>query len=253
VSSAAALFSVRGVGGLALLGARSLRAATRRDFDWRESLFQLNELGTRSVALVVSGMTFFGAVMVVVANDQARRLTGNLAIIGPPFVELMVRELGPLTAALLTAARVGASSAAELSAMAVNEQLEALEMSAGDPVRDLVAPRVIASLFGVPLLCVLGITAALASAGLTALWGYGVDARAFVDPRFLDAGDVLCAAVKAVTCGVFIPLAACARGLHPNPGAAGVGEATTDGVVAASLGCLVIDFCYSFGFFLLGI
>jgi phospholipid/cholesterol/gamma-HCH transport system permease protein len=236
-----------------LLGARTLGSVRRRGTSLPEFFRQLYALGVLSAPLVVGGMGFFGAVMVIIANDQARKLTGNLAVIGPAYFELMLREFGPLTAALLAAARTGASTAAELSAMAVNEQLEALEMSAGDPLSDLVAPRWFATVCGVPLLCTLGIVSAVASAALTASWGLGFDAQAFVDPRYVDAGDLLSAGLKAVTCGAFIPLAASLRGLRAQGGAGAVGQATTDGVVSASLGCLLIDFAYSLAFYGAGV
>ncbi|MCP3103649.1 ABC transporter permease [Myxococcus sp. K15C18031901] len=234
-----------------VLLARTTRATAREGLGWRECLVQLHELGGRSVWLVLSGMAFFGAVLVTIANSQARRFVGNVAVLGPAYFELLIRELGPVVSAVLTASRAGAGHAAELSTMGVNEQLEALEMSAGDPLADLVAPRVVAGLVGVPLLCVLGTVAATLSAATVAQLGFGVDGRAFMDPRYVDVWDLLAAAIKAVACGVYIPLAAAVAGLRARGGAEAVGEATTDGVVAASLGCLLIDFAVSLAFQLL--
>ncbi|MCE9670153.1 ABC transporter permease [Myxococcus stipitatus] len=231
-----------------VLLARTARATAREGLSWRESVVQLHELGGRSVWLVMSGMAFFGAVLVTIANSQARRFVGNVAVLGPAYFELLIRELGPVVSAVLTASRAGAGHAAELSTMGVNEQIEALEMSAGDPLADLVAPRVVAGLLGVPLLCVLGTVAATLSASAVAGLVFGVDGRAFMDPRYVDGWDLLAAALKAVACGLYIPLAAAVAGLRARGGAEAVGEATTDGVVAASLGCLLIDFAVSLGF-----
>lgn len=228
--------------------ARTVRASARDGLSGRESLRQLHELGWRSTWLVMSGMAFFGAVMVTVAEVQARKLTGNLVVVGPPYFELLVREFGPVMSALLAAARGGASHAAELSTMSVNEQVEALEMSAGDPYADLVAPRVVAGLVGLPLLCVLGTTAATLSAVATASWLFGVDGMAFVDARYVDGWDLLAGLVKAAGCGLYIPLAAAVAGLSARGGAEAVGEATTRGVVAACLGCVLIDFVVALGF-----
>ena len=135
---------LRQVGAPALMLLRTARATAREGLSLRECLRQLHELGSRSTWLVVSGMAFFGAVLITIANGQARRFTGNLIILGPAYFELMVREFGPVVSALLTAARAGASHSAELSTMSIQEQVEALEMSAGDPLADLVAPRVVA-------------------------------------------------------------------------------------------------------------
>ncbi|WP_257446187.1 MlaE family ABC transporter permease [Archangium lipolyticum] len=235
-------------GAPALMLARTVRASARDGLSWHECLRQLHELGGRSAWLVTSGMAFFGAVMVTIADSQARKMTGNLPVVGPPYFELMVREFGPVMSALLTAARGGASHGAELSTMSVNEQVEALEMSAGDPHADLVAPRVVAGLLGVPLLCVLGTMAATLSAVATASWVFGVDGTAFMDARYVDGWDVVAGLVKAAGCGLYIPLAAAVAGLSARGGAEAVGEATTRGVVAACLGCLLIDFVVALGF-----
>jgi hypothetical protein len=122
--------------------------------------------------LVITGMAFFGSVMVIIANSQARRFTGNLVVLGPAYFELMIREFGPLAAAILAAARTGAASAAELGSMSVNEQLEALELSSGDTLAELVAPRVVAGAIALPVLCTLGTLSAAVAAALTAQWGY---------------------------------------------------------------------------------
>lgn len=174
-----------------VLLARTVRAGTREGVPFREVLAQVHELGGRSVWLVTSGMAFFGAVLVMIANAQAKKLIGNVAVLGPAYFEMLVRELGPAVSALLTAARAGASHSAELATMSVNEQVEALEMSAGDPYADLVAPRVVAGVVGVPLLGVLGTLAATASAVLVASLALGIDGRAFMDARYVDGWDLL--------------------------------------------------------------
>ncbi|RKH56356.1 MlaE family ABC transporter permease [Corallococcus aberystwythensis] len=228
--------------------ARTVRAGTREGIPWRETLAQVHELGGRSVWLVMSGMAFFGAVLVMIANAQAKKLIGNVAVLGPAYFEMLIRELGPAVSALLTASRAGASHSAELATMSVNEQVEALEMSAGDPYADLVAPRVIAGLVGVPLLSVLGTVAATASAVLVASVALDIDGRAFMDPRYVDGWDLLVGGLKVLGCGLYIPLAAAVAGLNARGGAEAVGEATTEGVVAASLGCLLIDLTVSLAF-----
>ena len=241
------------LGAPALLLARTVWASAREGLSWRECLRQLNELGARSLWLVTSGMAFFGVVLVTFADSQARKVTGNLPVVGPPYFELLVREFGPAVSALLAAARGGAGTSAELSTMSVHEQVEALEMSAGDPYADLVAPRVVAGVVGVPLLCIVGTMAATLSAVATASWVFEVDGRAFMDARFVTGWDVLSGLAKGVGCGLYIPLAASMAGLSARGGAEAVGEATTRGVVAACFGCLLIDFLVAFAFQVLGI
>ena len=88
------------------------------------------------------------------------------------------------------------------------------------------------------------------SAVATVTYVYGADGLTFVDPRFVDGGDIACAAIKAVLCGLFIPLAASRRGLLARGGAHAVGGAVTQGVVDAAMGCLLIDFAVTSAFFL---
>jgi phospholipid/cholesterol/gamma-HCH transport system permease protein len=233
-----------------ILLARTVSSLRRSRLSLRECAVQFVELGTRSSWLVAGGLAFLGAVMVTIAWAQARKFTGNVAVVGPAYFELMVREFAPLVAAILVASRAGAGTSAELAAMTVNEQVEALELSAADPLAELVAPRIVASVLAVPLLTVIGIVAASFSAYATIRFVYGADGLAFVDPRFVGPSDLVCAAIKSVLCGLFIPLAASRRGLLAQGGAQAVGAAVTEGVVDASMGCLLLDFAVTSAFFL---
>lgn len=240
-------------GAPAILFARTLSAIRQHGVDRRATMVQLVEIGSRSSLLIVSGLAFFGAVMVTIAWAQTRKYTGNITVVGPAYFELMLREFAPLLVAVLAASRVGASTSAEIAAMSVNEQIEALELCAADPIAELVTPRLIASLIALPALMVIGTVAAAASARLVVTIVFGADGSAFTDARFVDATDILCALVKAVFCGAFIPLAAAARGLKAKGGAPAVGEAVTSAVVDASMGCLLIDFVVAAAFLLIGV
>lgn len=209
-------------------------------------------LGVGSAPLITVGLAFFGMVLVSIAWAQARKYTGNITVVGPAYFELIVREFAPMLTALLAASRQAASVSAELGSMTVNEQVEALELSAADPVAELVVPRVIASTLALPVLTGLGIAAATLSAVLTVSLAYGVDGTSFADPRFLDTSDVVCALVKSIAVGVFIPLAAAHRGLNAKGGAAAVGNAVTNGVVEACMGCLLLDFVVAAAFLFVG-
>lgn len=235
-----------------LLLLRTIRAVSRRGMSWREVLVQLNELGNRSSWLVASGLAFFGTVMVTIAYAQARKYTGNITIVGPAYFQLLLRELGPLTGALLLASRAAAGTSAELASMSVNEQLEALELSAADPLAELVAPRIVASLIAAPVLICIGTIAATFAAVTTVNYAFHADGSTFMDASFVTRSDLLCAFTKAVACGLFIPLAAASRGLQTSGGASAVGEAVTSGVVDACMGVLIIDFLIALAFMLAG-
>jgi phospholipid/cholesterol/gamma-HCH transport system permease protein len=233
-----------------ILLVRTIASMRREKPSARECAIQFVELGTRSSWLVAGGLAFLGAVMVTIAWAQARKFTGNVAVVGPAYFQLMVREFAPLVAAILCASRAGAGTSAELAAMSVNEQVEALELSAADPLAELVAPRIVASVLAVPLLTAVGLVAASFSAWATITFWYGADGLSFVDPRYVGPADILCAGIKAVLCGIFIPLAASRRGLMAQGGAQAVGTAVTQGVVDASMGCLLLDFAVTSAFFL---
>jgi phospholipid/cholesterol/gamma-HCH transport system permease protein len=230
----------------------SARAASRRGLSGDAWLGAMYEMGNRSALLVCAGMSCFGVVMVTIANVQARRFVGNLTLVGPAYFEMLIRDLGPLTVAVLASARSGAKDASELASMSVNDQVEALEMSAGDPLSDLVAPRVLAGVVAFPVLCVLGTAAAGLSAAGAAQFIFQVDGSSFLDPRYVDAGDLAAGFLKALLSGAYVPLAASWRGLGARGGSMAVGLATTDGVVASVLGVLMIDLLISVAFRIAG-
>lgn len=232
---------------------RTVRSARREGVPGREVLRHLASLGASSAPLVGAGLGFLGAVMVTIAWAQARKYTGNISIVGPAYFELILREFAPMLTALLAASRQAASTSAELGAMSVNEQVEALELSAADPLAELVAPRIIASTLALPLLTVIGTVAATGSAAFTVSFVFGADGGAFMDPAMVDTADVVCALVKSLVCGAFIPVAASLRGLRASGGASAVGEAVTTGVVEACMGCLLLDFVVAAVFLVIGV
>lgn len=244
---------VRSVGAATRLLWQTAQAARNEGVPWRDVGRHIAELGTSTAPLVTGGLAFFGAVMVTIAHAQARKYTGNVTVVGSAYFELIVREFAPMLVALLAATRAGAATSAELGSMAVNEQLEALRLCAADPVRELVLPRVLASVVSFPLLMVLGTAASAIAAMATVSWAFGADGRAFIDPRFVDAGDLACAGLKAVLTGLYIPLATSVHGLKANGGAHAVGEAVTNGVVDACTGCLLLDFVVAAAFMMLGL
>lgn len=241
------------MGAQALLLTRTVRSARREGVPAREVLRHLAELGASSAPLVGVGLAFLGAVMITIAWAQARKYTGNISLVGPAYFELILREFAPMLTALLAASRQAASTSAELGAMSVNEQVEALELSAADPLAELVAPRLIASIIALPLLTAIGAVAATGSAVFTVGVIFGADGAAFMDPAMVDKADVLCAFTKALVCGAFIPVAASLRGLRASGGASAVGEAVTTGVVEACMGCLLLDFVVAAVFLVIGV
>ena len=115
----------------AILLARTLRAVLRRGISGREVALQLHELGTQSVFVIAAGLAFFGAAMVTSAEHEAKPIVQDIAVVGPPYFHLMVREFAPILVGALAALKLGSMIAAEVGAMASTEQIEALVMCSG--------------------------------------------------------------------------------------------------------------------------
>lgn len=238
---------------LAVLLGRSVRRALRRGVPRGEIVRQVHEIGFRSLLLVFGGMVFFGAVMTAHGAYQARKVVGDLSVVGPAYFEVLIRELGPTIAGILAAVRIGAAISAEVAAMQVTEQLDALRMSAGDPYAEVAFPRIVGGLIGVPALLVIGTAAATLTTVNVATYAYGADGTAFMDPTFIDLGDVVAFFAKAAAYGLVIPLAAVQSGFSARGGPGAVGAATTTGVVAACMLVLIVDLLISALLFYSGI
>lgn len=239
-------------GALLLLLARTARAVAREGLSLRSVVREVMDLGNKSVPLVAGGMAFFGMVMITHAAMQGRKVVGDIAVVGPAYFEILVREFGPAVAGLFAAVRIGAAAGAQCAAMSATEQIDAMRLCAAEPLVEVVAPRVAASLIAFPVLALVGTACAGASTALFATFVYDADGWAFLDARFVDAGDLGSAASKAVLFGLFVPLAACRAGLLARPGAGAVGEATTRAVVSACVVAVVLDLVTTLGFHLVG-
>lgn len=230
---------------LAILLGRSTRRALRRGVPRGEIVRQVHEIGFRSLLLVFGGMVFFGAVMTAHGAYQARKVVGDLSIVGPAYFEVLIRELGPTIAGILAAVRIGAAISAEVAAMQVTEQLDALRLSAGDPYAEVAFPRIVGGLIGVPALLVIGTAAATLTTVVVSTYAYGADGTAFMDPTFVDLGDIFAFFAKALGYGLAIPLAAVQSGFSARGGPGAVGAATTTGVVASCMLVLILDLLIS--------
>lgn len=226
-------------------------AIARGRFRPREVIRQGYLIGNRSLLFVCASLAFVGMVAVVQAGTQSQRLLGsfNFSEIGSVFLQLMVRESGPTIAALMLATRVGAGIAAELGAMKVTEQIEALRMNEADPVEYLVAPRVIACGVMMLVLTVYCVALAELAGALTATQRFNGNFWAFFNFNRLAGADLLLGFSKALWFGISIPIVAAQAGLSASGGSAGVGNATTKAVVATSLVVIMEDFAVNiFGY-----
>lgn len=212
---------------------------------WRAVLENMYEIGNRSLLFIAVTLGFMGAILVYQAGFQANRITGDLRLVGPLFLQLLLREFGPTITAMMVATRVGTGMAAHIGSMVVTEQVDALRMSAAPPVEYLVVPRVIASTVMVTVLTVFACVVSFAAGAVTANVAFGLNYYTFIDVGMIGWFDPIIGLVKALAYGVVIPIAACQAGLDVFGGSAGVGRATTRAVVNSSLAVVILDFVIS--------
>jgi phospholipid/cholesterol/gamma-HCH transport system permease protein len=225
-----------------LLALRSLRSLFAHPRYVSETLDQMDLIGVGSLPIVLLASFFIGAVLVLQTADQFVRF-GSPGLTGDVVSLALVREIGPVIIALLVAGRVSSGIASELGSMMVSEQIDAMRALGTDPVKKLVLPRVVATVTMLPLLTVLGdfiglLGGLVVSYFVIRLNPYQYWTRAY---QAIDFGDGLQGVVKPVVFGLIVALVGCYYGLTTRGGTQGVGRATTEAVVAASVLILVVN------------
>jgi phospholipid/cholesterol/gamma-HCH transport system permease protein len=230
---------------LAHIFARTLAGVARGRREPGEVAAQMYQIGNRSLLFVAVTLGFIGMVLVFQTCLQLNRVTGDLSMVGAEFAKIMVHEFGPTLTAMMLATRVGAGIAAEIGSMVVTEQVDALRMSAVDPVDYLIVPRFIASLVMTMVLAVFGVVVALALGTLTAKLSFRVNPAVFLDLSRVTWGDLSVGISKCLAYGAAIPVVSGTCGLLARGGSEGVGWATTAAVIGSSFAVIVLDFILS--------
>lgn len=203
---------------------------------------QAHEIGVRSVFFVIVCLGFLGAIINLQAGFQATRIIGDASLIGAQVMPLILRLLGPTLTGMMVATRVGTGIAAEIGSMVVTEQVDALRMNRAPPAEFLVKPRLVACMIMVPALTTVGITAAFFAGMAVAAVGFGTNPATYATFDVVVGLDLFEGMAKSVAYGIAIPIIAATAGLRARGGSEGVGEATTQAVVASSLAVIVLDF-----------
>ncbi|HET8725954.1 MAG TPA: ABC transporter permease, partial [Alphaproteobacteria bacterium] len=156
----------------------------------------------------------------------------------------VTRELAPVLGGLMVAGRIGAAMAAEIGTMRVTEQIDALTTLSTDPMKYLVAPRLIAGLLMLPCLVLVADLIGVFGGYLVSVYKLGFNSASYISSswQFLEPVDVVSGLVKAAVFGFLIALMGCYHGYHSRGGAQGVGAATTNAVVSASILILVFNY-----------
>jgi phospholipid/cholesterol/gamma-HCH transport system permease protein len=229
-------------GELSLFAARAAREALLPPLEFRETMRQVYELGVRSAPLIaVSGLAV-GVVLSMHTRASLERF-GAESMIPAGLAIALVRETGPLTAGLLLSGRIGAGIGAELGAMRVTEQIDALEASAVDAFRYLVVTRVIACVIALPLLTTLMNFAGMMGGYLAETTATGMSLGLYFDRAFslIDMTDYIPATVKTMVFGFIIATVSSWLGFTTESGTEGVGRASTRAVVMSSVGIIVAN------------
>lgn len=208
-------------------------------------LRQCYEIGNKSLFFLCVTLGFIGMILAYQTVLQTQRVVPDLTMVGPTFIELLVRDLAATIGALMLATRVGAGIAAEIGSMVVTEQIDALRMSAADPIDFLIVPRFIASMIMTTMLIVFAGTFAILCGAVTANFAFDVPYRTFLSLSLIDWGDVIICLAKCFSYGAAIPVVSGYCGLSTFGGSEGVGWATTRAVVNSSLAIIVLDFFLS--------
>lgn len=209
-------------------------------------------IGNESVLFVTVTLSVVGMIMVVQAGLQTQKVLPELSLLGANLIQILMREFAPTVCGLMLATRVGAGMAAEIGSMVVTEQVDALKMSAADPIEYLVVPRFIASIVMTVALVFWTLFTSLIAATVTAGTQFDLTANTFINFSLLGVGDLIVCLMKAVAYGAAIPIVSSLRGLNTFGGSEGVGWATTSAVVHSSLAIILLDFILSvFGYIVL--
>lgn len=209
---------------------------------------QLYSLGVLSISVVT--LTGFSTGLVLAAQSYYQLYDkGLVSVTGLMVAKAMLTELGPVLTAFMFVGRVGASITAELATMKVTEQIDAMMSMAVDPLRHLVAPRLIASISMFPLLTVYSIVMGVFGGYLISVYFFKMAPTTFWDPipQYVTPFDFWSGFIKAVIFGFLIATICCYRGMKTNGGAQDVGESTTKAVVICYVIVLIVNFSLTLG------
>ncbi|HUL08838.1 MAG TPA: ABC transporter permease [Candidatus Acidoferrum sp.] len=239
------------IGRLTLFTLAALLHCLKPPYYWRLLLRQMVDIGYYSLPVVGMTAIFTGMVLALQSSTGFERFTGGETGIPEIVVISITRELGPVLAGLMVAGRIGAAMAAEIGTMRVTEQIDALTTLSTNPLNYLVAPRLVAGITMLPLLVAVGDVIGVFGGYLVSIYKLGFNPASYIRNTldFLVTIDVVSGLVKASVFGFLVTLMGCYHGYNSRGGAQGVGAATTNAVVSASILILIFDYMLTEIFF----
>jgi len=247
---AAVLGMLAAIGRLALFAGETMSHLLRPPFYPREFGHALMTIGYFSLPVVGLTTLFTGGALALQIFAGGARFSAEAVV--PQIVAIgMVRELGPVLVGLMIAARVTSSIAAEIATMKVTEQIDALVTLSTHPMKYLTVPRVLAATLVMPLLVAVGDTIGIMGGYFVGTGRLGFNAATYMTNTidFLEARDIVSSLTKGAVFGFLAALMGCYFGMTSGRGAQGVGQATKQAVVAASVLILAANFVLTELFF----
>lgn len=225
-----------------LFCAQSVANIFRKPFYFGDMILQADLIGVGSLPIVLLTGFFTGAVLSLQTSNTLERF-GSITLVGQLVSTSMVRELGPVLTGLMVAGRNASGMASELGSMMVTEQVDAMRALGTDPMKKLVTPRVTATVFMLFFLTIISDLVGLTGGLFIAKLLLRLDARQYWYNAWesLVFQDVFMGLLKPVLFGFIIATVGCFYGMNARGGTQGVGRATTQAVVAASVLILAVD------------
>jgi phospholipid/cholesterol/gamma-HCH transport system permease protein len=219
-------------------------------FRRRETIQAVAQIGTDSLPIIAVATAFAGLVSTNEIAYHMDKALNTLDMMPGTTAQFILRELGIAVPALLLVSKVGASITAEVGTMKVTEQIDALKLLGIDPVEYLLVPRFLAAIVaGAALVLVSSaVTLVCAIAAAVTHYHFGLGEYLNLLRPFVGMLDVACALVKGMVYGAVIPVVSCAYGFRCRGGAEGVGTATTNSVVTATIIIILLDFLLTYAF-----
>ncbi len=237
------LVSLTFVGELFLILVSAITRLLRRPIEYVEILNQMAFLGAASVPIVTL-TTFSSGAVIALYSSQILVKYGAGSLAGGSVGLAVTRELAPVVAGIMVAARCGSAMAAQIGTMAVTEQVDALKILNVNPTNYLVIPRLVAAITMLPILAIVGMYSGVLGGYLVAVYVGGVPSGSFMNSlrQFVQVHDIAGGMAKTLVFGLIIGLVACQQGLATKGGAVGVGKSTTNTVVITMVGIYVLDY-----------
>jgi phospholipid/cholesterol/gamma-HCH transport system permease protein len=226
-----------------LMTGRAFRRAVSKPYYFREIITQMDTIGVGSLMIITLTGAFTGGILALNTAPTLKTF-GATSVTGQLVMTSLVREMGPVLSALMTAGRVGSAIAAELGSMVVSEQVDAMRALGTDPIKKLVWPRLFALLLMTPALTLVADIVGAVGGFLVGTTLMHISSTVYISSAksALTYNDIVGGIIKPAVFGLIIAIVSCRAGLRTHGGTVGVGRSTTQAVVLSDILILAADF-----------